>query len=341
MFPAFSLARELQSRGHKVVMITDARGEKYKAQYPDIPFHIVRAETVRRGLISKLKLLADLAVGTGQAFLLLKKLKPRAVVGFGGYPSFPAVSAAQGLRIPTLIHEQNAVLGKANQLVAGGAKMIALGLPELGTIPARWKDKTIITGNPVRAEIEGISHYAPPESIFRILVLGGSQGASVFSKTVPEAIALLPEGQRRRLSIVQQCRAADLAGCKHAYDLLGVSARLETFITDVPAQLAFCHVLIARSGASTVAETAVAGRPAIFVPYPHHKDQQQKVNAMTLAKAGGAIVLDEKTLTPADLAKELEGLMENPAYLASMAEAARKSAIREASKRLADAVMAL
>lgn len=341
MFPAFALARELQARGLSVVMVTDARGAKYKEQYPDIPFHVVRAETLRAGVVAKLRLLLDLAVGTGQAMVLLRKLKPRAVVGFGGYPSFPSVIAAQVLGIPTLVHEQNAVLGKANKLVAGLARKIALSLPDLDAIPKAWRTKTIVTGNPVRADIAAISHYAPPESIFRILVLGGSQGASVFSKTVPEAIGMLPEDRRKAVSVVQQCRANDIAMCRHAYDVLGINARLESFIVDVPAQLAFCHVLIARSGASTVTEAGVAGRPAIFVPYPHHKDQQQLVNANVLVKAGGAIVLDERTMTARALSKELEKLMSNPAHLAEMAANARKTLVPDAAKRLADAVIAL
>lgn len=341
MFPAFALARELQGRGIRVEIITDARGAKYRDQYPDIPFHVVRAETIRAGIVAKLRLFLDLAMGTGQALRLLRRVKPRAVVGFGGYPSFPAVIAAQVLRVPTLLHEQNAVLGKANRLVAGGARKIALSLPDINSIPRQWHDKVIVTGNPVRADIAAIGDYAAPEGIFRILVLGGSQGASVFSKVVPEAIGLLPEAFRKSVSIVQQCRAADIAGVRHAYDVLGVNARLESFIVDVPAQLAFCHVLISRSGASTVTEAGVAGRPAIFVPYPHHKDQQQLVNASVLARAGAAVVLDERKLTAADLARELEKLMANPAHLAGMAVAARKTLVRDAAKRLADAVIGL
>ncbi len=341
MFPAFALARELQSRGFGVAMITDARGAKYKEQYPDIPFHVVRAETLRPGLLAKGQLMLDLFVGTGQALMLLRKVKPRAVVGFGGYPSFPAMTAAQVLGIPTLVHEQNAVLGKANRLVAGKAKKIALSLPEVDAIPKQWRGKTVVTGNPVRADIAAISHYQPPENIFRILVLGGSQGAAVFSKTVPEAIGLLPEEARKRVSVVQQCRAADIGMCRHAYDVLGINARLESFIVDVPAQLAFCHLLIARSGASTVTEAGVAGRPAIFVPYPHHKDQQQLVNANVLAKAGAAVVLDERKMTARDLSKELEKLMANPAHLAEMAATARKTLLSDAAKRLADAVTGL
>lgn len=341
MFPAFALARELQDRGIRVEMITDARGAKYKDQYPDITFHVVRAETLRPGLLAKGRLMIDLFVGTGQALMLLRRLKPRAVVGFGGYPSFPAITAAQVLNIPTLVHEQNAVLGRANKLVAGKARKIALSLPDISAIPRQWHDKVIVTGNPVRADISAIGDYAAPESIFRILVLGGSQGASVFSKVVPEAVGLLPEHMRKSVSIVQQCRAADIASVRHAYDVLGVTARLESFIVDVPAQLAFCHVLIARSGASTVTEAGVAGRPAIFVPYPHHKDQQQRVNANVLARAGAAIVLDEPGLSAADLARELEKLMANPAHLAGMAAAARKTLVRDAAKRLADAVVGL
>lgn len=343
MFPAFALARALLVRNIPVILITDARGAKYRDQYPDIPFHVVRAETLRPGIVSKLKLLRDLAIGTGQAFIFLKKKNPRAVVGFGGYPSFPAVIAAQALRIPTIIHEQNAVLGKANKWLAAGATRIALSLPDKSGVPEKLRGKAIVTGNPVRADIAavGAKAYAPPDDVFRLLVLGGSQGASVFSSVVPEAIGLLPDDMKRRIEIVQQCRAADLGAARHAYDLLGLNARLETFVNDVPAQLAACHLLIARSGASTVTEAAVAGRPALFVPYPHHKDQQQKANARILVNAGAARLLDEKTITPARLAKELEELMGNPALLAAMAASARKALAVDADKRLAEAITGL
>ncbi|MBU6235534.1 MAG: undecaprenyldiphospho-muramoylpentapeptide beta-N-acetylglucosaminyltransferase [Alphaproteobacteria bacterium] len=343
MFPAFALAGELKARGIPVALVTDARGTKYQSQYPDIPFHVVRAETLRAGLVAKLRMVAELLIGTGQAFAMLLKMKPRVVVGFGGYPSFPAVLAAQALRIPTVLHEQNAVLGRANKLVAAGATKIALSLPDVAALPEGWRGKAIVTGNPVRAEIAAVGQQAfvPPTDTFNILVLGGSQGASVFSSVVPEAIGLLPADLKKKVRVVQQCRAADIADARHAYDLLGINARLETFITDVPAQLAACHLLIGRSGASTVTEAAVAGRPAIFVPYPHHKDQQQKVNAEVLVRANAALLAEEKTLTPQMLAKELENLMQHPALLGSMAEAARKTLPADASKRLADAILGL
>lgn len=341
MFPAFALARELKERGFGVSLVTDARGAKYRDLYTDLHFHVVDAATVRPGLLAKFFTIAALVIGTGQSFFLLKKLKPRVVIGFGGYPSFPAVAAAQLLKLPTMIHEQNAVLGKANALLAGQAQKIALSLPDLGAIPAQWHAKTVVTGNPVRAEIAAITGYETPGETVNLLVTGGSQGASVFSKVVPQAVGLLPDDLKKRLRIVQQCRAGDIAAVKHAYDAMGVSARLETFINDVPAQLAACHLLISRSGASTVTEAGVAGRPAIFVPYPHHKDQQQKRNAQVLAQAGGAVVMDEATVTPQSLAKELEKLLTHPADLAAMAEKARKALNREASKRLADAIMDL
>lgn len=341
MFPAFALARELQTRGVSVALMTDARGEKYRDQYPDIPFYTLRAETMRPGIVSKIRLVVDLVIGTGQAFMLLRKLKPKAVVGFGGYPSFPGVIAAQAQSIPTVIHEQNAVLGKANQVLGASAKRIALSLPELAAIPHGWRSRVVVTGNPVRADIAAIADYKKPDDVFNILVLGGSQGATVFSSVVPEAIGLLPEELRKKISIVQQCRAADIGMAKHAYDVMNVNARLETFIRDVPEQLSKCHLLIARSGASTVTEAAVAGRPAVFVPYPHHKDHQQLRNANVLVKAGAAEVMDEKTMNAADLAKTLERLISDPERLVSMAAAAKQTLAADAAKRLADVVIGL
>jgi len=341
MFPAFALARALKERGLKVSLVTDARGQKYQTLYTDLFFHVVKADTLRAGLLAKLKMAINLAIGTGQAFFLFKSIKPRVVVGFGGYPSFPAMAAAQLLKIPTVIHEQNAVLGKANALVAAQARTIALSLPDLSAIPEQWRDKAIVTGNPVRADIAAIGAYETPNDVFRLLVLGGSQGASVFSKVVPEAIGRLPEALRSKISVVQQCRAADLADAKHAYDKMGINARLETFINDVPAQLEACHLLIARSGASTVTEAAVGGRPAIFVPYPHHRDQQQMRNAQVLVKAEAAVVMDEKTMTAQDLSTMLENMLSRPTQLAIMAANARRALNPDAAERLADAILSL
>ncbi|MCB1537717.1 MAG: undecaprenyldiphospho-muramoylpentapeptide beta-N-acetylglucosaminyltransferase [Alphaproteobacteria bacterium] len=345
MFPAFALARALLVRGVKVQLVTDLRGARYRDQYPDIPFQMVRAETLRSGFVAKIRFVIDLLVGIGQAMRFLRALRPRAVVGFGGYPSFPAVIAAHFLKIPVLLHEQNAVLGRANRVLAGQAKAIALSLPNVESLPEKWRAKTIVTGNPVRAEIAESRPYAAPgagpEDRLRVLILGGSQGASVFSRLMPEAVALLPEALRRRLDVVQQCRAADIGMCRHAYDVAGVKVRLERFVTDVPQQLAACHLLVSRSGASTVSEAAVAGRPALFIPYPHHADQQQRANAMVLVRAGAAKMLDQKGLTAQILAKELESLLENPAELAAMAGAARAALGADAAKRLADAILAL
>ena len=342
MFPAFSLAAELKSRGHDVALVTDSRGAKYQDQHPAIAFHVVRAETLRPGLAAKIKMIAALLVGTGQAYVLFKKKRPQAVVGFGGYPSFPAVLAAQALGIPTFLHEQNAVLGRANKMVATGARKIALSLPNISALPKKWQGKSVVTGNPVRAELAMLPPYDMPmdHGSFNILILGGSQGASVFSNLLPDAIKLLPDAMRARLNIVQQCRAADIGMVRTAYEVMGVRARLETFFNDVPAQMAACHLLIARSGASTVAEVASAGRPAVFVPYPYHADQQQKANAEVLSGAGAAVLLEEPHLTPSILAKQLENLMEHPAQLAQMAKAARECAQDNAASRLADVILA-
>ncbi|HEY8963110.1 MAG TPA: undecaprenyldiphospho-muramoylpentapeptide beta-N-acetylglucosaminyltransferase [Alphaproteobacteria bacterium] len=339
MFPAFALAAELKSRGIPVSMVTDARGTKYQNQHPDLKFHVVKADTLRPGLVAKIKMVAALLIGTGQAFSMLKRMKPQAVVGFGGYPSFPAILAAQALGIPTYLHEQNAVLGKANKFVAGRAKKIALSLPGATSMPLSWQKKVVVTGNPVRAELVTLPSYQAPDlgGAFNVLVLGGSQGATVFSKLLPEAIGLMPD--KNRLNIVQQCRAADIGMVRTAYDVMNVKAKLETFITDVPDQMAAAHLIIARSGASTVAEVAAAGRPALFVPYPHHKDQQQKANAQVLNVAGGAVLLEEATLTAAGLAKQLEKLMQNPADLTLMAAAAKSCAQGNAASRLADVIL--
>jgi UDP-N-acetylglucosamine--N-acetylmuramyl-(pentapeptide) pyrophosphoryl-undecaprenol N-acetylglucosamine transferase len=345
MFPAFALAEMLRERGLNVALITDSRGQKYESAYPHIPFHVVRAQTLKAGIITKIKTVISLGVGTLQAIRILKKLEPKAVVGFGGYPSLPAMMAAALLNIPTILHEQNAVLGRANQFMATSATKLALSLPNMDGMRPDIREKATVTGNPVRAEIAaiGTKNYTPPhpEGPFKILILGGSQGAQVFSTLLPDALEKISGENQKRLSIVQQCRAIDIAGVRHTYDVMGIRAKLETFISDVPAQLEACHLLIGRAGASTVTETAMAGRPALFVPYPHHKDQQQKVNALVLVKAGAAHVFDEKTLTADTLAKTLENLMNSPTTLADMAEAARKTLPQNAAKNLADLVTTL
>lgn len=346
MFPAAALARDLISRGYRVALATDPRGKALAKVFDGVPVHVLQAGTMGAGLKGKAMGMARLSVGMAQAWALLGKLKPAVVVGFGGYPSVPAVYMAQRRGIPTVIHEQNAVLGRANKMLAPRADRIAMSWPQPeAALDKALRERVIVTGNPVRDDIAALFTKPYPalkqDGVLRIFVMGGSLGASVFATIVPGALANLPAAQRARLEVTQQCRADDLALTKEIYEIAGIKAHLETFFFDVPERLAQAHLLICRSGASTVAEVAAAGRPAIFVPYPHHADHQQKVNAESIADAGGAWVMTQDGFTKEALMARIETFLQNPETLFRAAEAARSCGRPDASRKLGNVVMAL
>ncbi len=276
MTPAIALAQDLLSRKYRVEIVTDPRCRHYREMYPDLTFHILPAGTIGGSLIKKAMGALNLGRGILKAKSLVKRLKPKVVVGFGGYPSLPSVYAAQGLKIPTIIHESNAILGKANKMLATKAERIALSWPviEKTGLSDVEEVRAIITGNPVRSEISALFTHPYPslsaDSKMTLLIMGGSLGAKIFSDVVPIALSKLPEEFRSRLDLIQQGRAEDILSVQKVYEEAGTSARLESFFEDVPKLLAQCHLFIGRSGASTVTEITAAGRPAIFVPYPHH-----------------------------------------------------------------------
>jgi len=270
-----------------------------------------------------------------QAIFLLLKHRPGVIVGFGGYPSFPAVFAGQLLGIPTVLHEQNAVLGKANAFLARYARAIAMSLPETRGI--KDAGKVVHTGNPVRAEIVAVRDvpYAAPSGEINILVTGGSQAAGLLSQVVPDAAALLPEDMKKRLFVAHQARAGDIDLAAQKYKNAGVRAEVKTFFGDMSARLAACHLLIGRSGASTVAEVAVTGRPALFVPL-RHKDMQQKFNAESVTAHGGGWMIMQEDFTAPVLAQKLQELFANPAILMAAAQASRACGQPDAAAKLAD-----
>lgn len=345
MTPAAALARDLKSRGDNVILMTDARGMKYKNLFEDCEILQVRAGTVKPGFAAKLVGLGNLAAGTAHALWTLYKLKPDVVVGFGGYPSFPAVYAAQKLKIPTIIHEQNAIIGRANHMLAPRAERIALSLPLLHSLDDTERARSVITGNPVRADISALYSTPYPKleagGELRILVLGGSLGAKVFSRIVPDALVQLTPDYRARLKISHQAREDDVETVRKAYEESGIQAEVSSFFNDVPDLLGRAHLVIGRAGASMVAEVAAAGRPAIFVPYPHHKDQQQKVNADVLADAGGAWVMTEDGFTSDALLTRIETFFQNPETLFRTAENARSCGRPDAARKLGNLVTAL
>jgi UDP-N-acetylglucosamine--N-acetylmuramyl-(pentapeptide) pyrophosphoryl-undecaprenol N-acetylglucosamine transferase len=345
MFPAEALAGALAARGHDVALITDRRGQAIALPGIDLAVHRVRAAAMTgASLPAKLTAGLQLLIGAAQSWWLLRRLKPAAVVGFGGYPSVPAVLAAHRLGLPVILHEQNAVLGRANQMLTPYARRIATCFAEVEGVSAADRGKIVMTGNPVRPAIAALAQTPYPtleaDSSVNLLITGGSLGASLFSRVIPKAIGLLPESVRRRLSIVQQARADDLEGVRAAYAALGMTPVLAPFFGDMPARLAAAHLVIGRAGASTVAETAVAGRPAILVPLAIHRDDHQTKNARALEAAGAALVMPEAAFTPEALAARLQPLLALPEKLTAMAAKARDVATLDAAERLADLVLA-
>ncbi|HUT50363.1 MAG TPA: undecaprenyldiphospho-muramoylpentapeptide beta-N-acetylglucosaminyltransferase [Alphaproteobacteria bacterium] len=344
MFPADALARALLDRGCEVALVTDKRGGAYGDTLSTIATHKIRAGQVTgRGPVAKLLGLADVALGTLQARGLLKRLRPAAVVGFGGYASFPAMMAAGWLGIPSALHEQNAVLGRANRFLAKRATRIAVAYAKVRGLPPGGEAKLHLTGNPVRAPIAALAKadYSEPaaDKLLNILVLGGSQGARIFSEVVPAAIAVLPETARKRLSITQQARQEDLAEAEAAYAAIGLKAELRSFFDDVPERLKAAHLLICRAGASTIAELTTAGRPAVLVPYPYATDDHQTANAASIDAAGGGWLVPQPEFKPESLAARLAGLLDDPSLLADTAKKAKTLGHPDAAQRLAGMVL--
>lgn len=345
MSPAVALASDLKERGHRVELVTDDRGLKYLNMFQDIKHHEVKAGTWGAGVLGKLKGAINLGLGISQGFALVQSLKPDLVIGFGGYPSFPAVYAAQRLHIPTILHEQNSLIGKANLLLAPNAERIALSFKHVGCLDREDTFRSVITGNPIREDIAALheKEYTEPAAgeDFNIFVMGGSLGATVLSEVVPKALAGITEADRVRLHVTQQCREADLTNVRQIYEQAGIRAELKTFIEDVSSVLEKTHLVIARSGASTVSEVSAAGRPAIYVPYPYHEDQQQLKNAENVSVEGGAWVLEEKNFTETRLREKIKALLKDPKSLSEAAQSAKSCGRPKAAKRLGNLVVAV
>jgi UDP-N-acetylglucosamine--N-acetylmuramyl-(pentapeptide) pyrophosphoryl-undecaprenol N-acetylglucosamine transferase len=340
MFPALALAHELRGRGRAVALLTDLRGARFVDG--NLPLHLITAGSPSGPLRQRLAGLARLAIGLAQCVALFLRLRPCAAACFGGYAAVPPALAAAAGRRPLLVHEQNAVLGKANRLVARFAAVLALSYEHTERILPAWRHRLRVTGNPVRLGFaaDGRRYAAPARGeAFRLLVLGGSQGARVFADVVPGAVALLPESLRRRLVIHQQCRPEDLERTRAAYAALGTTPALEAFFADVPQRMAEAHLVICRAGASTVAELLACGRPSLLVPYAHAADDHQRANAAELQRAGAADMVLERSFTAGSLSERLRALMEEPSRLATMAQRAHAIARPDAARRLADLVL--
>jgi UDP-N-acetylglucosamine--N-acetylmuramyl-(pentapeptide) pyrophosphoryl-undecaprenol N-acetylglucosamine transferase len=341
LFPAEALASELLGRGLRIALMTDSRSAGL--QSPVFAGHerfVIRGAGIAgHGPLSAAKATLLLARGVFEARRLLARINAAAVVGFGGYPCVAPVLAARLMhhRPTVILHEQNAVLGRANRMMSRYADRLALSFAASERVP---NVATVVTGNPVRPAIATLADvpYAPPSGTIRVLVLGGSLGARVFSDVVPAAIVSLPAELLSRITIVQQCRPEDLGRVKAAYDLAGIDAELASFFPDVAEKLATTHLVIARSGASTVAELAVSGRPAILVPLPGAIDDHQSANARALADARGASVIAQRDFSPDALRERLAALLASPDMLNHAALAARRIARPDATERLADVV---
>lgn len=345
LFPAEALAHELIARGWSIDLATDARAGKYAGKFPAVETHSVASATLgSKNPIDLIRSGLTIWRGVREASAIIAKIKPEIVVGFGGYPTLPPLFAATRRGVPTLIHEQNAVMGRANKALASRVDAIAGGfLPEGGS--GAHRAKTVVTGNPVRpAVLEAARKLYRPSGRgdpFRLLVFGGSQGALFFSEALPPAIADLPEATRRRLSITQQARPEDEQAVRDAYGKLGIEAEVSPFFADMSARIADAHLVISRSGASTVSEISVIGRPSILVPYPYALDHDQAANAAALAAAGGAEVHVQSTLTKERLTQLLGSAMDEAARLTAMAQAAKSVGKPDAARLLADVTEAI
>lgn len=345
LFPAAALGHALMARGFEVHLVTDERAERYGGDFPAREIHKIAAASPSGGpVLSRARAVVTLAQGTFAARKLFRKIAPRAAVGFGGYPAVPPLLAAAWLGIPTLLHESNAVIGRANRFLAPRVDVIAKGFEVLDGLPEKLAARTQRTGNPVRPMVLEAARTPFPDwsgGQLKILVTGGSQGARIFSDIVPQALALVPEEIRSKLSLVQQARGEDEDRVRRAYAGLGVDAEVKPFFPDLPARIAQAHLVISRSGASTVSELAVIGRPAILVPLPHALDQDQAANAQQLAAGGAATIAAQSVFSPQWLATSLIEAQADIGLLAVRAAAAKKVGVPDAAERLAGLVQGL
>ena len=345
MLPAYALADELISRGHRVALVSDDRGLKIPGAPAELETHVLPAGRVSGGPVGWIKAALAIFKGRRMAIELIRTFDPAVVVGFGGYPSLPSLLAAGATKRPRVLHEQNAVLGRVNRMMAPRVDAVAVAYHNIQRFPAGHELKKHITGNPVRDEIVAIREEGfpplPEDGIFRLLVVGGSLVATILSDVVPAAIAMLPRALLDRLQVVQQCREADMETVRAKYAELGVAAECATYIKDFPERLRWAHLVIARAGASTVAEIACAGRPAIFVPYPSAMDNHQTYNVVDLVEAGGAIAFPQPAFTPAEVAKHIQRMALEPGALENAADRAASCGLPDATRDLADLVESL
>lgn len=340
MIPAHAVAEELMARGHHVALVTDERGAKIPGIFRDAAVHVLPAGRMQGGPLGWVRGLRGIMTGRDMARRMYETFRPSVVVGFGGYPALPALLGALKDGIPTVVHEQNAVLGRVNRLLARRVNAIATAYPDVQRLKPKYAHKVHLVGNPVREEVLALRDEEFPaltdESVFRLLVTGGSQGASILSDVVPEGLSLLPISLRRRLQVTQQCRAEDIERVRATYAEMEIPADLATYINDIPEKLNWAHLVIARAGASTLAELTVAGRPAILIPLPSAMDDHQTANVRELVEAGGARSIPQSRFTPVELAKQMQKMAMEPGALQNAARRAWNCGRPNAARDMAD-----
>ncbi|HSG57578.1 MAG TPA: undecaprenyldiphospho-muramoylpentapeptide beta-N-acetylglucosaminyltransferase [Paracoccaceae bacterium] len=340
--PAFALAAELVARGHHVALVTDKRGAEIPGKPDFLPAHVLPAGRFGKNPLHWWAGFKAVLEGRSMARRLYDTFQPGAVIGFGGYPALPALLAASAEGVPAIIHEQNAVLGRVNRLLASRVDAIATAYPEVARLKPVYLSKTHLVGNPVRPEVLALRDREFPaftaDSLLRVLVTGGSQGARVLSDVVPDGLAMLPPALRSRLQVTQQCRPEDIDAVRQRYANHNIPAELGTYFEDMQARLADAHLFIGRAGASTIAELTAVGRPAILVPLPIATDDHQAANVREMVKAGGARSIRQPKFTAAELAKQIQALAQHPETLANAAHAAWNCGRPDAAIKLADLV---
>lgn len=342
LIPAFALAVELERRGHHVALVTDDRGAKIPGKPDFLPAHVLPAGRLGKNPLALWKGLRAIWQGRAMALRLFESFEPSCVIGFGGYPALPALLAARSANIPTVIHEQNAVLGRVNRFLAKRVNAIATAYGEVERLDPKLWGKVHRVGNPVRPEVLALRGDPFPEftedGLFRVLVTGGSQGASILSEVVPDGLAMLPPALRHRLQVTQQCRAEDLEAVRARYAAHEIPAELGTYFEDMQGRLAAAHLFIGRAGASTIAELTAVGRPAILIPLPIATDDHQAANTREIVAAGGARAIRQSGFTPKELAKQIQTMALHPHTLANAAHAAWNCGLPNAVSDLADLV---
>ncbi|MBA3054703.1 MAG: undecaprenyldiphospho-muramoylpentapeptide beta-N-acetylglucosaminyltransferase [Sphingomonadales bacterium] len=343
LIPAFALAAELEKRGHHVALITDARGAAIPGKPASLPAHVLPAGRLEgKNPLSWIKGIRAIMEGRRMALRLFESFEPSAVVGFGGYPALPALLAATSANVPSVIHEQNAVLGRVNRFLAGKVDAIATAYREVARLPEKCAAKVHLVGNPVRTEVLTLRDQPYPEftehGLLRVLVTGGSQGARVLSEVVPDGLAMLQPALRTRLQVIQQCRPEDIDAVRNRYATHGIPAELATYFENMAERLADAHLFIGRAGASTIAELTAVGRPAILIPLPIATDDHQAANTREIVAAGGARAIRQEKFTAVELAKQIQAMAQHPHSLANAAHAAWNCGYPQAASDLADLI---